>query len=135
MSDCHSIPLFINELPVLRLTSVRCAINFCSEGPQTIVLSKLQHVQTNKIKSFDSFSYYFIKTMETPSVLFLGGCFRDLVACSERFPKVGETIVGTKFHMGFGGKAANAAVMCSRLGTVHVLILLTNRFINSVRLR
>ena len=52
----------------------------------------------------------------TPSVLFLGGCFRDLVACSERFPKVGETIVGSKFHMGFGGKAANAAVMCSRLG-------------------
>ena len=54
--------------------------------------------------------------METPTVIFLGGCFRDLVACSERFPKVGETIVGTKFHMGFGGKAANAAVMCSRLG-------------------
>jgi len=55
--------------------------------------------------------------METGNdVIFLGGCFRDLVACSERFPKVGETIVGTKFHMGFGGKAANAAVMCSRLG-------------------
>ena len=55
--------------------------------------------------------------METgDDVIFLGGCFRDLVACSERFPKVGETIVGTKFHMGFGGKAANAAVMCSRLG-------------------
>ena len=46
----------------------------------------------------------------------MGGCFRDLVACSERFPKVGETITGTKFHMGFGGKAANAAVMCARMG-------------------
>ena len=54
--------------------------------------------------------------METSSVLFLGGIFRDLVACSERFPKVGETIIGTKFHMGFGGKSANASVMCSRLG-------------------
>ena len=31
-------------------------------------------------------------------------------------PKVGETIPGTKFHMGFGGKAANAAVMCARMG-------------------
>ena len=32
--------------------------------------------------------------MEASSVIFMGGCFRDLVACSERFPKVGETIVG-----------------------------------------
>jgi len=54
--------------------------------------------------------------MEASSVIFMGGCFRDLVACSERFPKVGETIVGSKFHMGFGGKAANAAVMCARMG-------------------
>lgn len=54
--------------------------------------------------------------MEGSSVIFMGGCFRDLVACSERFPKVGETIIGSKFHMGFGGKAANAAVMCARMG-------------------
>ena len=27
----------------------------------------------------------------------MGGCFRDLVACSERFPKVGETIIGKGF--------------------------------------
>ena len=31
-------------------------------------------------------------------------------------PKVGETIPGTKFHMGFSGKAANAAVMCAKMG-------------------
>jgi sugar/nucleoside kinase (ribokinase family) len=54
--------------------------------------------------------------MEANQIVFMGGCFRDLVACSPRFPKVGETIVGSKFHMGFGGKAANAAVMCARLG-------------------
>ena len=28
----------------------------------------------------------------------MGGCFRDLVACSERFPKVGETIIGKGFE-------------------------------------
>ncbi len=49
-------------------------------------------------------------------VVFVGGIFRDLVACAPRFPKAGETIFGTKFHTGFGGKAANAAVTCSRLG-------------------
>ena len=56
------------------------------------------------------------------SVVFLGGCFRDLVAISERFPKVGETIQGSKFHMGFGGKAANASVMCARMGGTVALI-------------
>jgi ribokinase len=40
-------------------------------------------------------------------IIFAGGIFRDLVAYSERFPKVGETIIGTKFQMGFGGKSAN----------------------------
>ena len=37
------------------------------------------------------------KKMEASSVIFMGGCFRDLVACSERFPKVGETIIGKGF--------------------------------------
>ena len=60
--------------------------------------------------------------MESPYVIFVGGLFRDLVACSERFPKVGETITGSKFHMGFGGKAANAAVMCARMGAKVALI-------------
>ena len=40
-------------------------------------------------------------------IIFAGGIFRDLVAYSERFPKVGETIFGSKFQMGFGGKSAN----------------------------
>jgi hypothetical protein len=41
------------------------------------------------------------------SIIFSGGIFRDLVAYTERFPKVGETIFGSKFKMGFGGKSAN----------------------------
>jgi hypothetical protein len=40
-------------------------------------------------------------------IIFCGGIFRDLVAYADRFPKVGETLFGTKFKMGFGGKSAN----------------------------
>jgi ribokinase len=32
-------------------------------------------------------------------------------------PKVGETLMGKKFQMGFGGKGANKAIACSRLGS------------------
>merc|ERR550519_1095976 len=49
-------------------------------------------------------------------VVFVAGIFRDLVAVSPRFPKLGETILGTDFQMGFGGKGANQCVMASRLG-------------------
>jgi len=33
-----------------------------------------------------------------------------------RQPNLGETIYGTEFQMGFGGKGANQCVMASRLG-------------------
>lgn len=49
-------------------------------------------------------------------VVFCGGIFCDLVACADRFPRPGETLIGSKFHRGFGGKSGNAAVMCARLG-------------------
>lgn len=49
-------------------------------------------------------------------VVFVGSIFRDVVAVSERFPKRGETIFGSEFFMGFGGKGANSCVMAARLG-------------------
>jgi len=49
-------------------------------------------------------------------VVFVGSIFRDVVAVSERFPKPGETIFGSEFFMGFGGKGANPCVMAARLG-------------------
>ncbi len=33
-----------------------------------------------------------------------------------RFPRAGETITGTKFAIGCGGKGANACVMAAKLG-------------------
>jgi ribokinase len=40
----------------------------------------------------------------------------DLISKVPRLPKLGETLVGHAFHMGYGGKGANQAVMAARLG-------------------
>jgi len=40
----------------------------------------------------------------------------DLISKVPRLPRMGETLVGQSFHMGYGGKGANQAVMAARLG-------------------
>jgi ribokinase len=40
----------------------------------------------------------------------------DLIARVPRLPAPGETLIGSKFQMGFGGKGANQAVMAAKLG-------------------
>ena len=40
----------------------------------------------------------------------------DLVTYASRVPYPGETVIGERFQMGFGGKGANQAVMAARLG-------------------
>src|SRR2546427_12651819 len=39
----------------------------------------------------------------------------DLISRVPRLPRLGETIVGHSFHMGYGGKGANQAVMAAKL--------------------
>lgn len=39
-----------------------------------------------------------------------------------RLPKAGETVHGTQFSMGFGGKGANQCVMASRLGAKTAMV-------------
>lgn len=46
----------------------------------------------------------------------VGSCNTDLIAYAPRLPAPGETLHGTSFAMGFGGKGANQAVMAARLG-------------------
>ena len=46
----------------------------------------------------------------------LGSLNIDLVAQVERFPHPGETVVGRSFQQFTGGKGANQAVACGRLG-------------------
>jgi ribokinase len=53
---------------------------------------------------------------DSPVIAVVGSLNIDLIAYTERVPDAGETIIGTDFRMGFGGKGANQAVMAARLG-------------------
>ncbi|MFH1723732.1 MAG: ribokinase [Elusimicrobiota bacterium] len=54
--------------------------------------------------------------MDRPKICVVGACNLDLISYVPRLPRVGETLHGTRFHMGFGGKGANQAVMAAKLG-------------------
>jgi ribokinase len=46
----------------------------------------------------------------------VGSTMIDLIAYTQRVPVAGETVVGQRFSMGFGGKGANQAIMARLLG-------------------
>jgi ribokinase len=52
-----------------------------------------------------------------PEVVVVGSNMVDMLSKVPRFPKIGETLIGTSFHLGFGGKGANQAVMAAKLGS------------------
>ncbi len=52
----------------------------------------------------------------TSKICIVGSSNMDLIARVPRLPAPGETLVGTSFQMGYGGKGANQAVMAARLG-------------------
>lgn len=54
--------------------------------------------------------------MATPKICMVGSCNVDMIARAPRLPKPGETLVGSRFQLGFGGKGANQAVMAAKLG-------------------
>ena len=54
--------------------------------------------------------------MERPKICVVGACNIDLISYVPRLPVLGETLHGTQFRMGFGGKGANQAVMAAKLG-------------------
>lgn len=51
-----------------------------------------------------------------PVIAVVGSLNIDLVTYAPRIPGAGETLIGDRFQMGFGGKGANQAVMAARLG-------------------
>ena len=51
-----------------------------------------------------------------PVIAVVGSLNIDLIAYAKRVPNAGETVIGERFQMGFGGKGANQAVMAARLG-------------------
>ncbi len=54
--------------------------------------------------------------MKRPTICVVGACNLDLISYVARLPRMGETLHGHRFHMGFGGKGANQAVMAAKLG-------------------
>jgi len=52
----------------------------------------------------------------------VGAANIDLISYVPRLPKLGETLHGSRFHMGFGGKGANQAVMAAKLGGQVVMV-------------
>ena len=51
-----------------------------------------------------------------PKICVVGSAMMDQIARLPRLPKPGETLVGSTYSPGFGGKGSNQAVMAARLG-------------------
>lgn len=49
-------------------------------------------------------------------VVVVGSANMDMIAFAPKLPAPGETVLGTRFEMACGGKGANQAVACARLG-------------------
>jgi ribokinase len=60
--------------------------------------------------------------MERPHITVVGSVNLDLVARGERLPRPGETVTGATFERVPGGKGANQAVACARLGAEVTLV-------------
>ena len=57
-----------------------------------------------------------------PRICVVGAANIDLISYVPRLPRMGETLHGTRFHMGFGGKGANQAIMAAKLGGDVVMV-------------
>ncbi|AZN40300.1 ribokinase [Paenibacillus albus] len=57
-----------------------------------------------------------------PRIAIVGSLNMDLVVSMQRMPKQGETVKGEQFHTVPGGKGANQALACARLGGDAALI-------------
>ncbi len=56
------------------------------------------------------------QTADHVRIAVVGSTMTDQIAYVPRAPEAGETLVGDRFQMGFGGKGANQAVMARRFG-------------------
>ncbi len=60
--------------------------------------------------------------LKKPKILVAGSFMMDLIASTPKAPASGETVIGTDFRTAPGGKGANQAVQCARLGAEVVMV-------------
>jgi ribokinase len=60
--------------------------------------------------------------MQRPHIVTVGSLNMDLVVTTERMPQIGETIEGQHIRYLPGGKGANQAVGCAKLGALSTMI-------------
>ncbi|MCR8842407.1 ribokinase [Paenibacillus sp. SC116] len=60
--------------------------------------------------------------MKKPKITVVGSLNIDMVNETKHFPNQGETVIGTAFYSFVGGKGANQAVACARLGAQVTMI-------------
>lgn len=65
--------------------------------------------------------------MNRPRVCVVGASNIDLISYVPRLPALGETLHGSRFNTGFGGKGANQAVMAAKLGADVVIVTKVGR--------
>src|SRR5258707_15766526 len=53
---------------------------------------------------------------KAPHIVVVGSANIDLTTFTDETPRPGETIFGREFHLGFGGKGANKAVVAGLCG-------------------
>ena len=63
-----------------------------------------------------------LQCLTRPRIIVVGSVNLDLVARCERLPRPGETVTGATFDRFPGGKGANQAVACARLGADVTLV-------------
>uniref|UniRef100_A0A0K0FA33 Ribokinase n=1 Tax=Strongyloides venezuelensis TaxID=75913 RepID=A0A0K0FA33_STRVS len=56
------------------------------------------------------------------TIIVFGSIVQDLISYAKKFPKGGESVRGSSFIMGSGGKGANQAVAAAKLGSVVKMI-------------
>jgi ribokinase len=60
--------------------------------------------------------------VRAPRIAVVGSCNVDLTVFTDRFPQPGETMFGTGFDLGFGGKGANQAAAARLCGAEVVMV-------------
>ena len=107
--------------PLARLELETTLAELCRTEAELVVLPGAARRPTFQFRGWESLPSPSSAVMSgvgqrQPRILVVGSTMIDLIAYADVLPEDGQTIVGKRFAMGFGGKGANQAVAAARLG-------------------